>query len=97
MITPFLEAVLVVLPRLVNRTKIGMDMRAASWNFEATQLMASRSTTSSALHPTVLYSVKAKLFCPEIAGLFCRIAGLFCHDSRANLSLKPVCFGIAIS
>lgn len=51
-----LEAVLVVLPRLVNRTKIGMDMRAASWNFEATQLMASRSTTSSALHPTVLYS-----------------------------------------
>ena len=27
MITPFLEAVLVVLPRLVNRTKIGMDMR----------------------------------------------------------------------
>ena len=43
------------------------------------------------------YSVKAKLFCPEIAGLFCRIAGLFCHDSRANLSLKPVCFGIAIS
>ncbi|MCQ5042242.1 hypothetical protein [Dysosmobacter welbionis] len=55
-ITPFLEAVLVVLPRLVNRTKIGMDMRAASWNFEATQLMASRSTTSSALHPTVLYS-----------------------------------------
>ena len=41
--------------------------------------------------------VKAKLFCPEIAGLFCRIAGLFCHDSRANLSLKPVCFGIAIS
>ena len=43
------------------------------------------------------YTVKAKLFCPEIAGLFCRIAGLFCHDSRANLSLKPVCFGIAIS
>ena len=42
-------------------------------------------------------AVKAKLFCPEIAGLFCRIAGLFCHDSRANLSLKPVCFGIAIS
>ena len=45
MITPFLEAVLVVLPRLVNRTKIGMDMRAASWNFEATQLMASSATT----------------------------------------------------
>ena len=45
----------------------------------------------------VLLGVKAKLFCPEIAGLFCRIAGLFCHDSRANLSLKPVCFGIAIS
>ena len=44
-----------------------------------------------------LSTVKAKLFCPEIAGLFCRIAGLFCHDSRANLSLKPVCFGIAIS
>ena len=44
-----------------------------------------------------LSDVKAKLFCPEIAGLFCRIAGLFCHDSRANLSLKPVCFGIAIS
>ena len=44
-----------------------------------------------------LLDVKAKLFCPEIAGLFCRIAGLFCHDSRANLSLKPVCFGIAIS
>ena len=43
------------------------------------------------------FVVKAKLFCPEIAGLFCRIAGLFCHDSRANLSLKPVCFGIAIS
>ena len=42
-------------------------------------------------------NVKAKLFCPEIAGLFCRIAGLFYHDSRANLSLKPVCFGIAIS
>ena len=46
---------------------------------------------------TVSGTVKAKLFCPEIAGLFCRIAGLFCHDSRANLSLKPVCFGIAIS
>ena len=45
----------------------------------------------------VSHNVKAKLFCPEIAGLFCRIAGLFCHDSRANLSLKPVCFGIAIS
>ena len=45
----------------------------------------------------VAQTVKAKLFCPEIAGLFCRIAGLFCHDSRANLSLKPVCFGIAIS
>lgn len=45
----------------------------------------------------VWFIVKAKLFCPEIAGLFCRIAGLFCHDSRANLSLKPVCFGIAIS
>ena len=44
-----------------------------------------------------MMTVKAKLFCPEIAGLFCRIAGLFCHDSRANLSLKPVCFGIAIS
>ena len=44
-----------------------------------------------------MFIVKAKLFCPEIAGLFCRIAGLFCHDSRANLSLKPVCFGIAIS
>ena len=44
-----------------------------------------------------IITVKAKLFCPEIAGLFCRIAGLFCHDSRANLSLKPVCFGIAIS
>lgn len=46
---------------------------------------------------TLFSVVKAKLFCPEIAGLFCRIAGLFCHDSRANLSLKPVCFGIAIS
>ena len=45
----------------------------------------------------LILGVKAKLFCPEIAGLFCRIAGLFCHDSRANLSLKPVCFGIAIS
>lgn len=45
----------------------------------------------------IIMCVKAKLFCPEIAGLFCRIAGLFCHDSRANLSLKPVCFGIAIS
>lgn len=45
----------------------------------------------------IITFVKAKLFCPEIAGLFCRIAGLFCHDSRANLSLKPVCFGIAIS
>lgn len=45
----------------------------------------------------IVLIVKAKLFCPEIAGLFCRIAGLFCHDSRANLSLKPVCFGIAIS
>lgn len=45
----------------------------------------------------IFLRVKAKLFCPEIAGLFCRIAGLFCHDSRANLSLKPVCFGIAIS
>ena len=44
-----------------------------------------------------MHIVKAKLFCPEIAGLFCRIAGLFCHDSRANLSLKPVCFGIDIS
>ena len=41
-------------------------------------------------------NVKAKLFCPEIAGLFCRIAGLFCHDSRANLSLKPFFFGIDI-
>ena len=49
------------------------------------------------LTAAALYIVKAKLFCPEIAGLFCRIAGLFCHDSRANLSLKPVCFGIAIS
>ena len=49
----------------------------------------------SAINPKLI--VKAKLFCPEIAGLFCRIAGLFCHDSRANLSLKPVCFGIAIS
>ena len=48
-------------------------------------------------HQLGVSSVKAKLFCPEIAGLFCRIAGLFCHDSRANLSLKPVCFGIAIS
>ena len=47
--------------------------------------------------PFLCQDVKAKLFCPEIAGLFCRIAGLFCHDSRANLSLKPVCFGIAIS
>lgn len=47
--------------------------------------------------PHLALRVKAKLFCPEIAGLFCRIAGLFCHDSRANLSLKPVCFGIAIS
>lgn len=47
--------------------------------------------------PCAIAAVKAKLFCPEIAGLFCRIAGLFCHDSRANLSLKPVCFGIAIS
>ena len=46
---------------------------------------------------SIMPFVKAKLFCPEIAGLFCRIAGLFCHDSRANLSLKPVCFGIAIS
>lgn len=49
------------------------------------------------IHTTEMGIVKAKLFCPEIAGLFCRIAGLFCHDSRANLSLKPVCFGIAIS
>lgn len=49
------------------------------------------------LLPEETVDVKAKLFCPEIAGLFCRIAGLFCHDSRANLSLKPVCFGIAIS
>lgn len=48
-------------------------------------------------HQLLMSAVKAKLFCPEIAGLFCRIAGLFCHDSRANLSLKPVCFGIAIS
>lgn len=48
-------------------------------------------------HAAIDIIVKAKLFCPEIAGLFCRIAGLFCHDSRANLSLKPVCFGIAIS
>ena len=48
-------------------------------------------------NPALSQNVKAKLFCPEIAGLFCRIAGLFCHDSRANLSLKPVCFGIAIS
>lgn len=50
-----------------------------------------------AKHWWEVQNVKAKLFCPEIAGLFCRIAGLFCHDSRANLSLKPVCFGIAIS
>ena len=49
------------------------------------------------IDPESVVNVKAKLFCPEIAGLFCRIAGLFCHDSRANLSLKPVCFGIAIS
>ncbi len=53
--------------------------------------------TSPQPHLAALPPVKAKLFCPEIAGLFCRIAGLFCHDSRANLSLKPVCFGIAIS
>ena len=53
------------------------------------------ATVNGVAKPDV--SVKAKLFCPEIAGLFCRIAGLFCHDSRANLSLKPVCFGIAIS
>ena len=51
----------------------------------------------AALIGGLISTVKAKLFCPEIAGLFCRIAGLFCHDSRANLSLKPVCFGIAIS
>lgn len=51
---------------------------------------------AAAVHIDIIV-VKAKLFCPEIAGLFCRIAGLFCHDSRANLSLKPVCFGIAIS
>ena len=57
------------------------------------QCHPSYRTISDAVHLTV----KAKLFCPEIAGLFCRIAGLFCHDSRANLSLKPVCFGIAIS
>lgn len=52
---------------------------------------------SAVAHARKRRGVKAKLFCPEIAGLFCRIAGLFCHDSRANLSLKPVCFGIAIS
>ena len=52
---------------------------------------------NNAINQNAKRNVKAKLFCPEIAGLFCRIAGLFCHDSRANLSLKPVCFGIAIS
>ena len=56
-----------------------------------------RATIYSAIDGGLIPGVKAKLFCPEIAGLFCRIAGLFCHDSRANLSLKPVCFGIAIS
>lgn len=56
-----------------------------------------RTKKLKALSHGPAFIVKAKLFCPEIAGLFCRIAGLFCHDSRANLSLKPVCFGIAIS
>ena len=56
-----------------------------------------KANTGSNTPGTDKVTVKAKLFCPEIAGLFCRIAGLFCHDSRANLSLKPVCFGIAIS
>ena len=55
------------------------------------------STVQKCKRQMATLGVKAKLFCPEIAGLFCRIAGLFCHDSRANLSLKPVCFGIAIS
>ena len=55
------------------------------------------ATVGIAVSIFINIAVKAKLFCPEIAGLFCRIAGLFCHDSRANLSLKPVCFGIAIS
>ena len=59
--------------------------------------VCTQEQTGSRTYMSEKTAVKAKLFCPEIAGLFCRIAGLFCHDSRANLSLKPVCFGIAIS
>lgn len=68
-------------------------------NLNTTSFKQRRKVWSDRLHIAAQKSpcVKAKLFCPEIAGLFCRIAGLFCHDSRANLSLKPVCFGIAIS
>ena len=64
---------------------------------EMTELMEYIFSLSEVQRAVRHMAVKAKLFCPEIAGLFCRIAGLFCHDSRANLSLKPVCFGIAIS
>ena len=66
--------------------------KESSWNADAVNY---NDTCFGLMQISVV--VKAKLFCPEIAGLFCRIAGLFCHDSRANLSLKPVCFGIAIS
>lgn len=69
-----------------------------AWKFDKlyTQYYIGMSAENKLTHGNTI-TVKAKLFCPEIAGLFCRIAGLFCHDSRANLSLKPVCFGIAIS
>ena len=75
------------------------------WYIDAVRVMNPIQTEVKGIRPIkyhggndlAYYTVKAKLFCPEIAGLFCRIAGLFCHDSRANLSLKPVCFGIAIS
>ena len=73
------------------------------WNalvFDGKNIVGKENDLISALtdkNAQRIKDVKAKLFCPEIAGLFCRIAGLFCHDSRANLSLKPVCFGIAIS
>lgn len=73
-------------------SKIELLLRKELW---ARGLRYRKNSSKIFGHPDIV--VKAKLFCPEIAGLFCRIAGLFCHDSRANLSLKPVCFGIAIS
>ena len=73
------------------------DIKTVKIATQSIDIITNIHVTGSAFLILSMTGVKAKLFCPEIAGLFCRIAGLFCHDSRANLSLKPVCFGIAIS